>query len=158
MQTQQERRCDDYVECSFQVLFIDDADTREGKEGCREDRRLGSVEGGGGGGLKVISPLDGGGQEVILTLIRGGGVQLYFKAYFANFRTPPPDNYCTVPKLELYVHAAGVSVLSLKITLLSSRCLGVVPPFTCLTTDTFMSWALSWSARLECSATGKPPP
>ena len=71
MQTQQERRCDDYVECSFQVLFIDDADTREGKEGCREDRRLGSVE--GGGGLKVISPLDGGGQEVILTLIRGGG-------------------------------------------------------------------------------------
>ena len=43
---------------------------------------------GGGGGLKVISPLDGGGQEVILTLIQG--VQLYFKAYFANFRTPPP--------------------------------------------------------------------
>ena len=34
----------------------------------------------------------------------GGGVQLYFKAYFANFRTPPPDNYCTVPnqrKLKL---------------------------------------------------------
>ena len=26
-----------------------------------------------------------------------GGVQLYLKAYFANFRTPPPDNYCTVP-------------------------------------------------------------
>ena len=24
------------------------------------------------GGLKVISPLDGGGQEVILTLIQGG--------------------------------------------------------------------------------------
>ena len=40
------------------------------------------------GGLKVISPLDGGGQEVILTLIQG--VQLYFKAYFANFRTPLP--------------------------------------------------------------------
>ena len=38
------------------------------------------------GGLKVISPLDGGGQEVISTLIQG--VQLYFKAYFANFRTP----------------------------------------------------------------------
>ena len=28
--------------------------------------------GGGGGGLKVISPLDGGGQEVILALIQGG--------------------------------------------------------------------------------------
>ena len=27
---------------------------------------------GGGGGLKVISPLDGGGQEVILILIQGG--------------------------------------------------------------------------------------
>ena len=26
----------------------------------------------GEGGLKVISPLDGGGQEVILTLIQGG--------------------------------------------------------------------------------------
>ena len=39
--------------------------------------------------MKVISPLDGGGQEVILTLIQGR-VQLYFKAYFANFRTPPP--------------------------------------------------------------------
>ena len=39
--------------------------------------------------MKVISPLDGrGGQEVILTLIQGGGVQLYFKAYFANFRIP----------------------------------------------------------------------
>ena len=50
----------------------------------------------GEGGSKVISPLDGGGPEVILTLIQG--VQLYFKAYFANFRTPPPDNYCTVPK------------------------------------------------------------
>ena len=37
--------------------------------------------------MKVISPLDGGGQEVILTLIQGG-VQLYFKAYFANFRSP----------------------------------------------------------------------
>ena len=29
----------------------------------------------------------------------------------------------------------GASVLSLKIILLSSRCLGAVPPFTCLTTD-----------------------
>ena len=57
------------MERSFQVLFIDDADipeVRKGKEGCREDRRLGR------GGLKVISPLDGGGQEVILTLIQGG--------------------------------------------------------------------------------------
>ena len=26
-----------------------------------------------------------------------GGVQLCFKAYFANFRTPPPGNYRTVP-------------------------------------------------------------
>ena len=51
---------------------------------CKKDRE---DRGWGGGGLKVISPLDGGGQEVILTLIQG--VQLYFKAYFANFRTPP---------------------------------------------------------------------
>ena len=49
----------------------------------------GSEVGEGGGGLKVISPLDGCGQEVILTLIQGGGVQLYFKACFANFRTHP---------------------------------------------------------------------
>ena len=50
----------------------------------------------------------GGGFESNLPSTRGwtkryfnfnsGGVQLYFKAYFANFRTPPPDNYCTVPK------------------------------------------------------------
>ena len=33
-----------------------------------ENRRLGR----GGGELKVIPPLDGGGQEVILTLIQGG--------------------------------------------------------------------------------------
>ena len=31
-----------------------------------------SEVGEGGGGLKVISPLDGGGQEVILALIQGG--------------------------------------------------------------------------------------
>ena len=30
----------------------------------------------------------------------------------------------------------GVSVLSLKISLLSSHCLVAVPPFNCLTTDT----------------------
>ena len=29
MKTQQGRRCDDYVERSLQVLFIDDADTKE---------------------------------------------------------------------------------------------------------------------------------
>ena len=29
-------------------------------------------KGEGGGGVKVISPLDGGGQEVILALIQGG--------------------------------------------------------------------------------------
>ena len=48
--------------------------------------------------LKVISPLDGGGQEVILTLIQGGGVQLYFKAYFANFRPRPPP-----PPLQIII-------------------------------------------------------
>ena len=63
-------------------------------------------------------------------------------------------------KLELYVMfmPLGASILSLKITLLSSRRLGAVPLFTCLTTDTFMSWVLLWSTRLKCSATGKPPP
>ena len=35
-------------------------------------RDVGRIGGWGGGGeLKVISPLDGGGQEVILTLIQG---------------------------------------------------------------------------------------
>ena len=36
----------------------------------------------------------------------------------------------------------GASVLSLKISLLSSLCLDAVPPFTCLTTVTFMSHVL----------------
>ena len=35
-------------------------------------RGVGRIGGWGGGELKVISPLDGGGQEVILTLIQGG--------------------------------------------------------------------------------------
>ena len=35
-------------------------------------RDVGRIGGWGEGGLKVISPLDGGGQEVILTLIQGG--------------------------------------------------------------------------------------
>ena len=40
----------------------------KGKEGCSLAGRIG----GWGEGFKVISPLDGGGQEVILTLIQGG--------------------------------------------------------------------------------------
>ena len=40
----------------------------KGKEGCREDRGWG--RGRGGGEVKVISPLDGGGQKVILTFIQ----------------------------------------------------------------------------------------
>ena len=47
----------------------------------------------------------------------------------------------------------GTSVSSSKISLLSSLCLDAIPPFTCLTTVTFMSWRLLWSARLKCSAT-----
>ena len=30
-------------------------------------------------------------------------MQLYFKAYFANVRTPPPDNYCTLPNCDLII-------------------------------------------------------
>ena len=56
--------------------------------------------------MKVISPLDGGGQEVILTLIQGG---CNFKGYFANFRTPPPDNYCTVPYALKLSHFNNIS-------------------------------------------------
>ena len=41
--------------------------------------------------------------------------------------------------LNLMFMPLGASVLSLKITLLSSRCLGAVPLFTCLTTDTVIS-------------------
>ena len=61
---------DDYVERSFQVLFIDGCrHTRSSVKVKRNVGRIGGWE--GGGGLKVISPLDGGGQEVILTLIQG---------------------------------------------------------------------------------------
>ena len=50
------------------------------------------------GGLKVISPLDGGGQEeVILTLIQGGGCNFILRPTLLILETPPPDNYCTVP-------------------------------------------------------------
>ena len=48
--------------------------------------------------LKVISPLDGGGQEVILTLIQGGG-NFILRPTLLILEPPPPDNYCTVPKL-----------------------------------------------------------
>ena len=55
----------------------------------------------------------GGGVESNLSSRRGwtgsyfnfnsGGLQLYFKAYFANFRTHlPPDNYCTVPNVRSF--------------------------------------------------------
>jgi len=44
--------------------------TRSGVKVKRDVRRIGGW--GRGGGLKVISSLEGGGQEVILTLIQGG--------------------------------------------------------------------------------------
>ena len=50
----------------------------------------------GEGGLKVISPLDGGGQEVILTLIQWG-CNFILRPTLLILEPPPPDNYCTVP-------------------------------------------------------------
>ena len=47
--------------------------------------------------MKVISPLDGGGQEVILTLIQGG-CNFILRPTLLILEPPPPDNYCTVPK------------------------------------------------------------
>ena len=56
------------MERSFQVLFIDDADiSRSSVKVKRDVERIGGWGGGGGGVWKVISPLDGVGQEVILT-------------------------------------------------------------------------------------------
>ena len=52
----------------------------------------------------------------------------------------------------------GASVPSWKMSRRSSRCRVAVPPFTCLTTDTRMSWTWLCSGRLKCSATGNPPP
>ena len=58
-------------------------------------------EGGGGGGVESNFPSRRGWTRSYFNF-NSGGVQLYFKAYFPNFRTPPPpsppDNYCTVPK------------------------------------------------------------
>ena len=52
--------------------------------------------GGWGGGFESNLPSRRGWTRSYFNF-NSGGVQLYFKAYFANFRTPPPDNYCTVP-------------------------------------------------------------
>ena len=46
--------------------------------------------------MKVISPLDGGGQEVILTLIQGG-CNFILRPTLLILEPPPPDNYWTVP-------------------------------------------------------------
>ena len=48
----------------------------------------------------------------------------------------------------------GVNVPSWKMSHLSSRCRVAVPPFTCLTTDTRISWTLLCSGNLKYSATG----
>ena len=50
--------------------------------------------------MVVILSHKGEGTEFISTLPQGGGggAQLHFKANFAHFRIPlPQDNYCTVP-------------------------------------------------------------
>ena len=62
-------------------------------------------------------------------------------------------------KLEIYVHATGGKRFKVEDNPFFFSLSGcTILPFTCLTTDTFMSWVLLWSARLKCSATGKPPP
>ena len=48
--------------------------------------------------MKVISPLNGGGQEVILTLIQGECNFILRPTLLILDPPPPPDNYCTVPK------------------------------------------------------------
>ena len=52
----------------------------------------------------------------------------------------------------------GASVPSWKTSRLSSRCRVGGPPFTCLTTDTRMSWSWLLPGRLKCSTTGNSPP
>ena len=54
----------------------------KGKEGCMEDRRLGR-----GGGESNLPSRRGWTRSYFN--FNSGGVQLYFKAYFTNFRTPP---------------------------------------------------------------------
>ena len=51
----------------------------------------------------------------------------------------------------------GASVPSWKISRCSSRSRVAVSPFTCLTTDTRMSWTWLRSGRLKCSAMANPP-
>ena len=46
-----------------------------------------------------------------------------------------------------------INVQALKMSHLSSRFRVGTPPFTCLTTDTCMSWTWLWSGRLKCSGT-----
>ena len=60
-------------------------------------------------GLKVISPLDGGGQEVILTLIQGGCNFILRPTLLILEPPSPPDNYCTVPNCEPEPFRASLS-------------------------------------------------
>ena len=53
--------------------------------------------GGGRGELALILSLCEGGLKLIFANERGGH-DLAFGVYFIHFPTPPPGNYCTVPK------------------------------------------------------------
>ena len=71
---------------------------RHTRSSVKVKRDVGRI-GGWGGGVESNLPSRRGWTRSYFNFNSGGGVQLYFKAYFANFRTPPlpPDNYCTVP-------------------------------------------------------------
>ena len=67
-------------------------------------------------------------------------MQLYFKAYFANFRTPPPDNYCTVPKLVgiIPIKTENREFTTFTRTIIHLFC----PPKFCISVVFNFSWVL----------------
>ena len=72
------------MEPSFQVLFIDDADNK--RSSVKVKRDVGRIRGWGGGVESNLPSRQGWTRSYFN--FNSGGVQLYFKAYFANFRTP----------------------------------------------------------------------
>ena len=101
------------MERSFQVLFIDDADIPEvvwrGMKG--------GSEVGEGAGVESNLPSRRGWTRSYFNF-KSGGVQLYFKAYFANLRTPPPLQIIIAQSLSFSSHqrakvgTCGTSVTS----------------------------------------------
>ena len=66
---------------------------------------------GRGGGLKVISPLDGGGQEVLLTLIQGG-CNFILRPTLLILEPPPPLQIIIAQSLSLALNIEGAIDIS----------------------------------------------